>query len=266
MVSRLEKALDKDKPYLFLIDEADKYFKDLDAANDQLLQTMRALSEKGVAYFIFAGFWEMYQSAVMDYHSPIKNFAESIDLGPLSDEACINLATIPMERIGLKYADDNLPKKIVTQSGGRANLVAIICNEILRSFEIKGNEINESMVNEAIDSEETRIGLSGWERMQDDERLNRLDRILVYQFINRPSFTLKDALKFVDEEGLNYEAEEIRQACIRLVVAFILKREQEVFTFRVPLFSKSHQRTVPRRVANSGNSRCNTSSKQAVKK
>ncbi len=69
--------------FLFLIDEADKFVRH-ELQNDyRILDAMGAMSEEGHCQFIIAGFWELYEQAVLDYQSPLKNFAEVIQLGEL---------------------------------------------------------------------------------------------------------------------------------------------------------------------------------------
>jgi hypothetical protein len=74
--------------------------------------------------------------------------------------------------------------------------------------------------------------------MTDDERLNRLDRILVYATIEDESFDMEELLVRLKPLELSYSSEEIRQSLTRLELAFIFQRKEGRYQFRVPLFRK----------------------------
>ena len=83
-------------PIYVLIDEADQFVsQQLDGAAERLWQ-MRSLSEEGVANFILAGFWQLYQAATTEYHSPLKNFGELLEIGALEKDSAAKLVIEPM--------------------------------------------------------------------------------------------------------------------------------------------------------------------------
>ncbi len=103
--------------FLFLIDEADKFIAH-ELENDYAtLDALRRMSEEGHCHFILAGFWELYQHAIMDYQSPLKNFAETIQLGALEANACRQLATEPMRAMRLEYANPSLLDEMLATTG-----------------------------------------------------------------------------------------------------------------------------------------------------
>lgn len=75
--------IESEQYYLFLIDEADQFIEIEIQQNYPTFVHFRNLSEEGHCYFILAGFWRLYQAAVLDYHSPLKNFGEMIILTEL---------------------------------------------------------------------------------------------------------------------------------------------------------------------------------------
>jgi hypothetical protein len=227
-----------DRPWLFLLDEADRFVRAQSSRDFSTMHHMRALAEEGIAFFILAGFWVLYESAAADYHSPIKNFGEMLEIGPLEPEAAHSLVTIPMAGLGVRYESDALVDRLIEQSGGRANLISITCNELLKSLGTGGRTIDEQALKHALDSQSIRFALTGWERMTDDERLNRLDRILVYATIEDESFGMEELLVRLKPLELSYSSEEIRQSLTRLELAFIFQRKEGRYQFRVPLFRK----------------------------
>ncbi len=90
----LAKLRKKDGRTLLLIDEADLFVRS--PGSEEVLAQMRSLSEEGRCHFLLAGYWHLYDDAVLDYHSPLRNFGETLRIGALEKEACRQLATQPM--------------------------------------------------------------------------------------------------------------------------------------------------------------------------
>jgi len=78
---------------------------------------MRSLSDEGRCHFILAGFWSLYRSASFDYQSPLKNFAETVQVGALEPDACRELAMA----LGLGYESDTIVDRILERTGARAS-------------------------------------------------------------------------------------------------------------------------------------------------
>jgi hypothetical protein len=232
--------------FLFLIDEADKFVR-WERANDYpVLDALRRMSEEGHAHFILAGFWELYDHAVLDYQSPLKNFAEIIELGELESEACRELAEVPMRNMRLSYADKGLVEQLLRQTGQRANLMAITCHQIL--FQLKSNQrvIQADDVQRALSSDKTLNALKGWASMTDDEAACRLDRIVVYATVELDRFKLGDLVTTLERHGLQPDANKLDRSLDRLELGFVLAREPGGrYYYRVPLFRKMVLRDDP---------------------
>jgi hypothetical protein len=116
---------------IVLIDEADNFIAQERHNDYTTLHTFRSLSEEGRCHFILAAFWDLYYAASLDYQSPVKNFGKTLTISGLEPEACRELITKPMAALNIHYAKDNLSQHIIEQTGQRANLISIVCNEIL---------------------------------------------------------------------------------------------------------------------------------------
>src|SRR5690606_32619022 len=123
------------KRLVLLIDEADLFFRDEAGNGYPQLSALRAFSEEGRCWFMLAGFWDLYATAVLDYQSPLRNFGEVLAIGGLERAACRELATEPLRKLRLGFASDTLVEKLVDASGQRANLVAILCQECLEALQ-----------------------------------------------------------------------------------------------------------------------------------
>ena len=228
---------DSDKRFLFLIDEADKFVRRERETDYPVLDALRRMSEEGHANFILAGFWELYEHAVLDYQSPLKNFAEIIQLGELEAAACRQLAIQPMQNMRLEYADPDLVEQLLQQTGQRANLMAIACHQIL--FQLKPDQrvIEAEDVRNALSSDKTLNALRGWDAMTDDAETCRMDRIVVYATVERGRVELADLAAIMQDSGLPFDAHQIDRSLARLELGFVLAKDADGhFFYRVPLF------------------------------
>lgn len=228
------------KRLLLLIDEADPFFR-ADAARDYAeLSAMRALSEEGRCHFLLAGFWDLYAAAALDYQSPLRNFGEVVSVGGLEAEACRELATVPLGVLNLRFADHALVERIVQQSGRRANLIAILCQECLEALDRGGRAIESGDVERALNSQAVLDALAGWGRLSHDERASRLDRIVVYRVAAQTGTSLADMVELL-RPWANIEVEMLRRSFARLQLAYVLDKHGERFFFAVPLFARQFE-------------------------
>ncbi|WP_107328940.1 AAA family ATPase [Metapseudomonas otitidis] len=225
------------KRLFLLIDEADLFFRDEAQHGYGQLSTLRALSEEGRCWFMLAGFWDLYATAVLDYQSPLRNFGEVLTVGALEVEACRELARVPLELLRLGFANDSLIEDLVEASGRRANLVAILCQECLEGLQPGERAIERRHLQAAISSQAVRDALAGWGRLSHDERACRLDRILVYQVACNGAVRLADLVERFRGRGVRVEADELQRSLSRLLLAYVLQREAGAYGFAVPLLA-----------------------------
>ncbi|HEX2569524.1 MAG TPA: hypothetical protein VH877_08190 [Polyangia bacterium] len=121
----------RERPHLWLLDEVDRFITVEATADYPWCREMRALAEEGRAYFILAGYWTVYRAAVLEAHSPLRNFGEVLRLGPLDRAAAHELATRPMAALGLGYDPPALVDQLLAETGCRANLIAIACASLI---------------------------------------------------------------------------------------------------------------------------------------
>jgi len=224
------------KPMLFLIDEADKFIAEESASDYAMLQAMRALSEEGKAFFVLAGFWQLYQHVAHDYQSPLKNFGEMIHLGALEAEACRELATLPMATMHLSYEAAGL-ERLLTACGGRPNLISIACAEIVKALTAEDRIIRAEMVDKALDEKSIQSSLSGWDTLTAaDDASRKLARIIVFATLELERFSQGDITQRLDALGVPFQPSALEQLLEHLVLAFVLGYEKGEYFYRVPLF------------------------------
>ncbi|MDM8560210.1 hypothetical protein [Candidatus Parabeggiatoa sp. HSG14] len=221
---------------LFLIDESDLFIRDEMTKGYPILSQFRSLSEEGRCHFIFAGFWYLYEATVLDYHSPIKNFGEAVFVGELEEEACRELATKPMEMLGINYAFEELVEHILEQTGQQANLIAIVCHTLLKKLEKEEFTLEQENVTNALHSRAVEETLGAWARLTGDEQASLLDRLIVYITVEKGIFTLNEIMDQLDEYLYDYTGDQLKQSLNRLRLAFIIRQEEKFYRYCVPLF------------------------------
>ncbi len=122
------------RPRVWLIDEADDFISADAKAGYPVLQAMRALAEEGRAYFILAGFWDLYRAVVLDEKQPLRNFGEHLRLEPLDPRSALALVTEPMTALNLQWDATSTPEFLVEQAGRRANMLVLACKALVESL------------------------------------------------------------------------------------------------------------------------------------
>jgi hypothetical protein len=226
--------------YIF-IDESDRFiFREASTGYKNLAQ-FRRLSEEGRAYFILAGYWDLYRTIVFEYNSPLRNFGEQMRLGTLDAAACRQLATEPMDALNLVYESPDLVARIYHATAGRANLMVTACDQIIKLLSHQERTIFAGLVEKVLHGPELRDQLDGWGNLSRNDlegmRANRLDRIVVYSTVHSDEFTFADVQRVVADAKLDYNADEIRQSLARLTLAVVIDSEDGArYRYCIPIF------------------------------
>ena len=230
------------KRLVLLIDEADLFFRDESHNGYVQLSTLRALSEEGRCWFMLAGFWDLYATAVLDYQSPLRNFGEVLAIGGLERAACRELATEPLRKLRLGFDNERLVDRLIDASGQRANLVAILCQECLEALGPGERVIEARHLTQALASQAVQDALAGWGRLSHDEAACRLDRIVVYHTAQAGQTSLVALAQLLQSHGIAGDAQALRQSLARLQLAYVLrKHEGGEYRFAIPLLQEQFE-------------------------
>jgi hypothetical protein len=212
---------------LILLDEADEFFRVERQQGFPYLARMRGLSEEGRCHFVLAGFWELYEATVLDYQSPLRNFGETLSLAELELHACRELATVPMVAMQIRWTSPDLVDQLIEACGQRANLIALICHEIVKELG-DGREllIQSIHLERALSSDAVYRALEGWRSLTDDPEACHFDRVVILTIAGRDSFTVGELLGWLDEAGFEGSLQSIEKCLARLELAFLLKRQE----------------------------------------
>ena len=224
----------KEKKQIFLIDEAD--FLSQNAQCMQISSTFRKWSQENNAIFILTGFWKLYQSVTMNYHSPLKNFAELIHLNALEEDACRELMIKPMQRLNIGYENPKIITKTIQRCGHRANLISMICDNVLK--ELKGNTITDKEISNSFNKENIYGTINEWQGLSADEKENRINRLIVYLTFENDYFTLREVVEKIKEQNLQLSIEEIETSLKQLSLGYVLKKEKNLYSYQIPLLKE----------------------------
>ena len=221
---------------LLLVDEVDTFVADPRRAKPQL-DALRNLSEEGRCHFVLAGFWNLYHAVAFDYQSPLRNFGEVVRIGALEPGACRELAVEPMETLGLAWEDIALVKRLLERTGRRANLISVVCNEILEQLDDTARTIPAALLDAAFDADAVDVALGGWTSLSGEPDEDRLDQLIIYATVGGDGFTQAEILERLAKHGVRVPGDRLERSLRRLELAYILGRERRgPYRYRVPLF------------------------------
>jgi hypothetical protein len=221
-------------PALFLIDEVDGLLARERLLGYPVLTAMRRLQQQEICSFMIAGYWELYRLG-NDYHSPLYNMAEVIELGPLKADEARDLIVSPMERMGLTFERRTVVQEIVDATAGHPHLIQFICNQLLERMTATHPPV---------------FTLADWHAVQDSDELKRyvtrnfksnagpLDELIVYATVAALRFThpqLEHALKSL---GLEVPLRAREESLRKLKLVGILREIEGRFEYSLPLFRR----------------------------
>ncbi|KYF79282.1 hypothetical protein BE11_37390 [Sorangium cellulosum] len=223
---------DSGKKGVVLVDEADGLIQADAARGFPLLSAMRTLQAEEVCSFVLAGYLFLYRES-LNQRSPLYNFATVRMLGPLEPEAARDLALIPMQRLGVAYADPELPAQIAERTGGYPSFVQVLCDaalDVLRDADSGDLVLSAEHIAQA----EQKVGIS----LRDIFHSNAGEeaQLLVYRLLERDDFSRSDAEQaLAGGLGRAVPAATVDRALQELRLFGFLVEQDGRFSFAIPL-------------------------------
>jgi hypothetical protein len=212
----------RQRPRVWLIDEADK-FAAADAASAQRSEVswaLRSLAEEGTTYFVLAGFWELFRSAVFSADSPIRNLGELVRLGPLDEDAAAELVRDPMAALGITV-DDEVVTGVLAATGCRANLLVLACQGLLERIGPEQKVLTAPDLEKVWnDHAALREALMYWKDAP-------LDRAVGHAALSLDRPTRRDIEARLEASGIRAAASALDQTFERLELGYVLLRQAD---------------------------------------
>lgn len=219
-------------PALFLIDEVDGLLSRERQQGYPVLTAMRRLQQQDVCWFVLAGYWELMRLG-NDYHSPLYNMSEVIELGPLKPEDARELVISPMARMGLSFENEQLVQDIVYVTHGHPHLIQFICNQLLERMTANRRPVFTQQDWQAVRTSDV---LKSYVTRNFKSNAGILDELIVYSTLAAQRFTHEQ----LEQALLSYEVDlplRTREESVRkLKLVGILQEDQGRFTYALPLF------------------------------
>jgi hypothetical protein len=158
-------------------------------------------------------------------------------VGALELQACHALAVEPMQRLNISWESEDLVQRLIDQTGRRANLITVACNEVLYELGREERTISSEHLQKVLSGSKIRDGLTLRDLSSDPDE-NRLDRITLYtaaSYAKKGRFTLADVITQLERQSYTPSPEALKRSLSRLELAFVLGHQDEEYFFQVPL-------------------------------
>ena len=229
------------KRMVIILDEVDELLQ-FDKDNGyQLTRCFRKLFHEGCCQFIFSGF-AVLQLAERDRKSPLFNFCEEMELGPLEEKYALDLVTEPMANIAIKYNNPVDKHIILEYTSYHPNLMQFFCRKLVER--IADRTSNRRMILQAdiqnlFNSEYENYILNDFYMFYDD--LDNLEKFFILILINCDSgeneFSITSINNQLKRKEINLSENKIHRTLQKLKLRFILVEEgQGNYTFAIPHF------------------------------
>ena len=220
------------RPGLILVDEADSIIEADATAGFPLLAALRSLQAEGVCSFILTGYWYLFRWT-LDHSSPVYNFAPVRRLGPLSAEEGYQLASEPMERLGLSYESADIPTRIVERAGGYPSLIQFLCHQLIEQLKEDHSLVfTMEHLQRAEGSQIVRDHLGGFFRFNTGPGA----QLLVYRLLEADTFSLAQAHACLEQmAGREIPLRVIEQILLQLVLYGLVAESEDNYMWTIPL-------------------------------
>ncbi|MBN2396432.1 MAG: AAA family ATPase [Candidatus Atribacteria bacterium] len=233
------------KTPLFLFDEIDTLLK-YDRDNEyKLMRTFRSLFQEGLVQVILSGYSELYYEMHI-IESPLYNFCHPLQLGKLKENEALDLITIPMERISVKYNNLEDRKLMLEYTSKHPNLLQYFCVHLIERIENHDEEsLQRTIFREDIESVFESPNYESYiiddfylffrEEMPSFERLIIL--LIVDKFSKVNKFIISELIKVLKNYNLNISTGKLLKYLDNLILRYLLEKEiGGKYAFALPIF------------------------------
>lgn len=239
-VKEMQKLKDEQKRMIIILDEVDELLK-FDKGNDyELIKALRGLSHIDCCQFILSGFEILYNSK-REIDSPLYNFGEEIQLGPLEEQYALDLITEPMANIGIDYNQPADRELILEYTSCHPNLLQFFCKKLIEKISKDSNRrtISKEDIQELFDFEYENYIFDEFYMFYED--LDDLEKLIVLVLAKDAPGEKEFAMAFINRmlknRGVDLLEDVIHKASQKLMLRFIFsERKQGRYAFALPHF------------------------------
>jgi len=254
----LKTILNPNKKLIVILDEIDGLLM-FDKENDYpLIRSFRSLFQEGYCQFILAGF-EVLQNMKRDIHSPLYNFCEEIQLGPLEKKYAVDLITEPMANIGIRY-ENALDKELIMEyTSCHPNLIQFFCKQLIEHLEEDPDSPGKRIVFRSdilnlFNFEYENYVIDGfymfYSDMDDLEKLIVLLLIKDYPF--KPGISLKMINQLLMNKKISLHERLLFKTLQKLILRFIIwDKGKGIYDFALPHFPSMLRNRVEKELVDS---------------
>lgn len=211
----------RQRPKVWLIDEADDFILADSRDRYPYSQAMRTLAEEGRSYFILAGFWHLYAAALLNPNNPLRNFGEVVRMGPLDKQAARDLAVKPMSALGVGYSSPEMVDRLISETGCRAHLIVITCKAMIEQLSADERTLEPKHLDRALRQNPQLFDeLKIWRR-------EPLGRALVHAALLDSPPTRAELRKRLEDADIHAATELVASTLDRLELAYVLVQDDK---------------------------------------
>lgn len=226
-----------DKPFVLLLDEADKLVAIDRASGWRLFKTLRALANSGHVQVILSG-ERTLREAIRDPTGPLFNFTHEMLIGRLDFRAVEELVTTPAKQLEIELVDEKaVVDRIWVFTSGHPNVIQRLCHRLIERLNEQGTRrITLDDINAVIQNpqfQEVDFLQTYW------AAATLLEKIITLVLSQEArTYSLKEIRQLLSEQThIQPSAMATKDALDRLVdLRSILKRSQTGYGFAVEAF------------------------------
>jgi len=216
---------------IVLLDEIDCLLEKTDAK--QLLGMFRALCNEGYMRFIVAGYMKLHKMS-MDRQNPLYNFINSMRLEFLSDERAMELASKPMQNLGVVYEQsDSTVKQLLFYSSTNPSFIQMMCHQLVLLLDKDKRRIIR------IEDIETVFSGKVFQEYVDGlffVNLSLLEQLIVAQNLLTKYFDEALIFNKLEQAGLELSIEKVYNALQNLELIFLFEKNGPKYKYTYSQF------------------------------
>jgi hypothetical protein len=131
---------------------------------------------------------------------------------------------------------------MIEKVGQRANLIQIVCDYLVESIPPNQRLITQDDITQALRNKKLLKFFDDWNEMSTDTKEKWIDRVVLYGTIGQDRFDDSLLQRLIRENGLEINSNELDKSLVRLRLGYIVKKIDEGYVYRVPLFVENIRR------------------------